>query len=137
VSRPDTAARRAPAPDAVPAAIDSSETGDAPRPRLDPDRSQGSGVTAVAGPGQRPTQRLLDAEIVRLQSIVTQRRADLDPKTVAIIEHSLRVIDEAIGQSRAALASDPASRFLNERLNSALDRKVELLRTVALLPARS
>ncbi|MBX6722468.1 MAG: hypothetical protein IRY92_04385 [Dactylosporangium sp.] len=44
------------------------------------------------------------------------------------------MIDRAIAESRAALAKDPASGLLNDQLNIALDRKVELLRTVALLP---
>lgn len=54
-----------------------------------------------------------------------------------VIEHNLAIIDAAIAQSRAALAKDPASGFLNDQLNSALDQKVELLRTVALLPAHT
>jgi len=47
------------------------------------------------------------------------------------------VIDDAIAQSKAALAQDPASRFLNNQLNSALDKKLELLRTAAMLPNRT
>ena len=36
-----------------------------------------------------------------------------------------------------ALAQDPASRFLNNQLNSALGKKLELLQTAALLPNRT
>jgi hypothetical protein len=54
---------------------------------------------------------------------------------VAIIEKNLEIIDAAIAQSRAALARDPASMMLSEQLTHALDKKVELLRTAALLPA--
>jgi hypothetical protein len=85
-------------------------------------------VTAV------PVDRLYDREIARLSAIVRERRAALDPATAAVIERNLRVIDRAIAESRAALAKDPASGLLNDQLNIALDRKVELLRTVALLP---
>ena len=74
-------------------------------------------------------------EIDMLQKIVTQRKTDLDSATVAIIERNLRIIDAAIAQSRAALANDPASRLLSAQLTHALDKKVELLRTGAMLPA--
>lgn len=76
-------------------------------------------------------------EIKRLQNIITERRNELDPATVSVIEASLKVIDAAVKQSRDALARDPRSGFLVDQLNSALDKKVELLRTVALLPSRT
>ena len=76
-------------------------------------------------------------EIQRLQNIITERRNELDPATVTVIESSLKVIDAAVKQSRDALARDPRSGFLVDQLNSALDKKVELLRTVALLPSRT
>jgi hypothetical protein len=74
-------------------------------------------------------------EIDMLERIVSQRRTQLDSSTVAIIERNLKIIDAAIEQSRAALASDPASRMLDQQLTRALDKKVELLRTAAMLPA--
>jgi hypothetical protein len=69
-----------------------------------------------------------------LQEIVRSRRAQLDSGTVAIIERNLGIIDAAIAQSKAALARDPASQLLGEQLTHALDKKVELLRTAAMLP---
>ena len=74
-------------------------------------------------------------EIALLQKIVSQRKTQLDSSTVAVIERNLEIIDAAIEQSRAALARDPASMLLSEQLTHALDKKVELLRTAALLPA--
>jgi hypothetical protein len=74
-------------------------------------------------------------EIAMLQGIVSQRKTQLDSSTVAIIEKNLQIIDAAIAQSRAALAKDPASRLLGAQLMHALDKKVELLRTAALLRA--
>lgn len=84
-----------------------------------------------------PAEAALDREISRLRDILRQRRSQLDPETVNVIEESLRVIDEAIAQSRAALARDPASSFLRDRLDTSLEKKVDLLRTAALLPART
>jgi anti-sigma factor RsiW len=116
-----------------------------------------SGVTAARGPASASEQRvgkqmvqavrnevrresaaaIYDQEIARLHAVIEHRRGELDPKTVAAIERSLAVIDTAIAQARSALAADPASRFLHGRLNDVLDKKVELLRTTAMLPARS
>ncbi len=95
-------------------------------------------VRAVRNGGRAvSTAAVYDNEITRLHAVIQQRRGELDPKTVAAIERSLAVIDTAIAQARSALARDPASRFLNGRLTDALDKKVELLRTTAMLPARS
>jgi anti-sigma factor RsiW len=74
-------------------------------------------------------------EIEALQNIVRDRKSQLDSSTVVIIERNLQIIDAAIEQSKAALARDPASLLLSQQLNHALDKKVELLRTAAMLPA--
>ena len=79
---------------------------------------------------------VFSGEITRLRRLVRERRGQLDPKTVAVLEQSVAVIDSAIAQSRAALAHDPASGFLATQLNHSLEKKVELLRTAALLPTR-
>jgi anti-sigma factor RsiW len=75
-----------------------------------------------------------DRAIATLRTAVGERRAELDSGTVAVLERNLRIIDEAIRQSREALAADPGSPLAGRALTKALDSKVELLRTVALLP---
>jgi hypothetical protein len=90
-----------------------------------------------AEPLMRAEQPVYDREITKLRKIVRERRGQLDPKTVAVLEQSIAVIDSAIAQSRAALAKDPASGFLATQLNHSLEKKVELLRTAALLPSRT
>ena len=77
-----------------------------------------------------------DREIMQLRVLVNQRRAELDPVTVAVVENSLTQIDRAILDARNALARDPASSFLTEQLNRALEKKLGVLRTAALLPSR-
>ena len=86
---------------------------------------------------QVPSEAVYSKEIAALQHIVNDRRTQLDSATIAIIERNLRIIDFAIEQSRAALAKDPASRLLSDQLTHALDQKVELLRTAAMLPANT
>ncbi len=95
-------------------------------------------AASLASQSQNPSgqpEAVYGKEIAALQQIVSQRKTQLDSSTVVIIEKNLRIIDAAIEQSRAALAKDPASLLLSEQLTHALDKKVELLRTAALLPA--
>ena len=96
-------------------------------------------VTNVSGtkPNAVPVQQIYASEIAELDSIVRDRRSQLDTGTIAVIEKNLKIIDGAIAQSRAALARDPNSGFLHNQLNDALNQKIALLRTVALLPART
>jgi anti-sigma factor RsiW len=94
-------------------------------------------TTPVTNVAALPVERVYDQEITRLQQVLQERRSTLDSNTVAVIERNLRIIDAAIAQSREALEKDPASGLLNDQLNSALTQKVELLRTAALLPART
>jgi len=78
-----------------------------------------------------------EGEIGQLQHILQTRRAELDTVTVAVLEKNLKLIDQAISESRAALAADPASTFLAGRLNHAFNTKLELLRSAATLPSRT
>jgi hypothetical protein len=114
-------------------------------PRAATPRNQGP-VTAAPGVGttipvaraNAPTLEFVyDQQIGSLHRILEQRRNRLDPKTVAVIERNLAVIDSAISESKAALAKDPANAFLAQQVDHALDSKVELLRTVAMLPSRT
>ena len=92
---------------------------------------------SLASATQGPSEAVYTREITMLQKIVSERRTQLDSTTIAIIERNLQIIDRAIEQSKAALARDPASRLLGEQLTHALDKKVELLRTAAMLPANT
>jgi hypothetical protein len=106
-------------------------------------RSDTTVTPVVATPPVIPVAEKLPAtvtyerEIEGLRTIVRDRRTQLDPKTLVVIERNLSVIDSAIAESRAALRKDPKSAFLADQLDHALDTKLTLLRTVALLPART
>lgn len=76
----------------------------------------------------------MDREIAALQVIMAERRAELEPQTVAVLEASLRLIDQAIAESRAALEADPASQFLTTQFTRAYTSKLTLLRDAATLP---
>jgi hypothetical protein len=115
-----------------------SRSGAAPaRMPLAPRVTQASDPGSAGGIMRTQVEPVYDREIVKLRAIVRERRGQLDPQTVAVLEQSIAVIDSAIAQSRAALAKDPASGFLATQLNHSLEKKVELLRTAAMLPART
>jgi Putative zinc-finger len=116
---PSTDTQAAPAPKA----IDTTPSATAPSPL---------GVLA-----NNPGEQKYDVEISRLRAIVSQRRSMLDTATVSIFDRNLKIIDDAIAQCRMALRKDPASRFLMQSLNDALDSKIQLLRSAAALPSRA
>ncbi|MGI8496621.1 MAG: zf-HC2 domain-containing protein [Gemmatimonadaceae bacterium] len=121
----------------VPAGRDSGAT--QPVEARPPRAALAAGSTTARGlrEAHEPASQVYDREIARLHRIIGERRSQLDPATVAVVERNLRVIDQAIAQSRAALLRDPASSFLRDQLNHTLDKKLELLRTAVLLPVRS
>lgn len=85
-------------------------------------------------PGQTAEQTF-DREIGAMRKIIDERRKELDPVTVSVLQKNLKLIDAAIAESKAALAKDPASAFLMDRLTHAYDTKLQLLRGVATIPA--
>lgn len=74
-----------------------------------------------------------EREIVALRRIVDERFAELDSSTVIELRRNLGIIDQAIVDSRRALARDPRSALVSSQLDRALQAKLELLRRVALL----
>lgn len=76
----------------------------------------------------------MDREIEQLEAILSEHRKDLDPRTIAVLQSNLAVIDAAIRETRAALEDDPASRFLAAQVTRAYHSKLTLLRGAATLP---
>jgi hypothetical protein len=98
--------------------------------------ARSSFASASSAPMQpTPAEIAFGGEIKQLQTVLSERRTQLDPETVKVVEDNLQVIDTAVKRARSALVKDPASGFLMRQLDNALQKKVELLRTVALLPA--
>jgi anti-sigma factor RsiW len=76
--------------------------------------------------------------IVALEQLIVQKDNALDPSVAAEIAQSLKSIDRAIDDSRAALKSEPSSFVAQTSLLEALRMKVALLQeTVSLMNARS
>jgi hypothetical protein len=69
-----------------------------------------------------------DAAVSDLERALEERRNDLNPRTVEILERNLKLIDAAIAQARQALEEDPGNAYLNRHLVESRRRKLELLR---------
>lgn len=72
--------------------------------------------------------------IAGLEQITRAESAALDPQVAAVLQKNLDVIDHAIGESRAALQTQPTSEVAQESLFEALRNKVSLLQdTIGLI----
>ncbi len=75
-----------------------------------------------------------DKAIRGLEQIAKTDSGDLDPQVAAVLQKNLQVIDRAIGESRAALKSQPASSDAQDSLFDAMRTKVAVLQqTVELI----
>jgi anti-sigma factor RsiW len=78
-----------------------------------------------------------DAAVADLEKAVKNGRGRLDASTIAIVEHNLQIIDQAISQAREALGADPANSYLSSHLVEARRRKLDLLRRAAALSSET
>jgi anti-sigma factor RsiW len=80
------------------------------------------------------TDAQLQLAIADLERLTAVDSGELDADTAQILKTNLTLIDAAIGQSRAALETEPSSDVAQQRLFAALSTKVTVLRdTVALI----
>lgn len=91
-----------------------------------------SGNTALAG--YRPAEAEFISSVAALERELDARRGQLAPETVETVEANLRIIDQAIGEARAALLADPANSELPHHLTEVYRQKVQLLQRAVQLP---
>jgi hypothetical protein len=108
---------------------------------------QPGGQRAIAVPAETPVDPVASVQaelqlatehyekaIEQLEQIARSDDSTLDPQVAAVFQKNLQVIDQAIGESRAALQSQPASAAVQEGLFDAMRSKVALLQqTVELI----
>jgi anti-sigma factor RsiW len=107
-------------------------------------RSEPAPLTETA-PGETPDIASVQAEfaaaeehynkaIQGLEQIAKTGGGELDPQVAAVLQKNLQVIDQAIGDSRAALRSQPTSADAQDSLFDAMRTKVAVLQqTVELI----
>ncbi len=76
----------------------------------------------------RRTEATYEQAAVELQEALDAVREELDPETVARIETNLEIIDDAIRESRAALADDPGNLEVLQLLAAVHEKKLDLLK---------
>jgi hypothetical protein len=84
------------------------------------------GVLSVAT-GDEGAPEAMAGELAVLEDVLSSARAVLDPNTVRVLERNLGVIEQAIADSREALAQDPGNSFLAEHLERMYRRKLVYL----------
>ncbi|MEP7345883.1 MAG: hypothetical protein ABI877_11470, partial [Gemmatimonadaceae bacterium] len=95
-------------------------------------------IRAVSLPGNiQASEREYLRTAEALRSALNDERGRLTPETVAIVERSLTIIESAIGEARAALVRDPASRELRDLWSRNHQQKLDLLRRATALVQRS
>lgn len=70
-----------------------------------------------------------------LMGILEQRRHELSPETLHVVESNLLLIDDAIEQITVALGRDPDNLQLSHQLAAVYRQQIELLRTATSLPS--
>ena len=99
----------------------------------------GASAGAAGGTGDSAVDAVRHAEGEYIQAIsgleaITSTAADtLDPETADVLKANLTVIDQAIGESRAALKTEPESQLAITSLFEALRSKVALLQDMVAL----
>lgn len=73
----------------------------------------------------------LSEELATLEQVLDAARERLDANTVRVLERNLAVIEQAIADSRRALALDPENEFLAHHLERVYERKIDYLRDAA------
>jgi len=85
--------------------------------------------------------REAETEYVRtaadLEAVLRAGEGRLSPGTVKVVEENLRIIDQAIGEARAALEADPASAELPILLSSMYRNKIDVLERAVRLSAQT
>lgn len=74
-----------------------------------------------------------DKAIVGLEQIIAQNQGVLPPELASVLNQNLDLIENAIGESRSAIATEPQSSAAQESLLQALRSKVTLLQNTILL----
>ena len=116
---------------------ETAATDDSPSNVAQPFRAADAPATGAADFARVETVSMADAQydaaVSDLEKALKAGRGRLDASTIAIVEHNLQIIDQAINQAREALASDPANSYLSSHLVEARRRKLDLLRRATAL----
>jgi hypothetical protein len=96
---------------------------------------------SIVGAGTPATLRAVDEShagvIDELTRALDEHREQLSPQTVAAVERSLLIIDEALIEAREALAQDPGNTELADLVAATYRQKLTVLRRATEIASRS
>jgi len=102
-------------------------------PAASPRASLVSGTTGISDPVLAEAERQYEAAAQALLEALQQRRALLQPETLAVVEANIDVIDRALAEVRLALVQDPKNPELTRMLVATHRKKVDVLSRVVKL----
>ncbi len=106
-----------------------------------PNPSRPDDITQFAGLTSLQTFRAAEADYRQtaddLLAALDQRREELSPETIAVVEENLQIINQAIHDAWAALENDPSQVGNGYLVASLYQKKVALLQQAVRLPAES
>jgi hypothetical protein len=105
--------------------------GGAPIATLPADTVRPNATTALAA--FAPTEAEYQDAVAVLYAELRATEGRLSPETIATVEANLRIIDQAIAESRAALRADPSNAQIPLMLSGVYRKKVELLQNAVQL----
>lgn len=94
----------------------------------------GAPAPLAATPDLRAAEEEFRRATVQLMAALERRKADLSPQTIADLEASLHVVNQAIAETGAALARDPTNHRLGRLLTDIYATKVDLLSKAVRIP---
>jgi anti-sigma factor RsiW len=81
----------------------------------------------------RPAEREYQKAAGDLERLLRAQSSRMSPATRATLQRNLRIIDQAIAESKAALLKDPNNRELAQMLSAVYDSKIETLQRAVTL----
>jgi len=104
-------------------------------PGRGPDPTLAAGDAAAGGAAELASfdAARVESEIAELQAALEKGRGRLDPKTIAVLEKNLMLIQQATEDAKRALAADPANQDLQNYFASTVQRKLDLMRRATTL----
>lgn len=108
-------------------------------------RDSGRSMPTAAAPATESPVHLVSvpgeadyvAAIRQLDALLRSRQQQMDPQTAEVVRQNMAIIDQAIRETHAALAKDPANGDLNRAVTAAYKTKINLLQRAVELPVRT
>jgi hypothetical protein len=99
-----------------------------PEPKAPVATAPSAAPSVAPAPAPLPGEAEYATALASLEDELAQRRPEMPEHARAAIDEDLRVVDAAIGASRAALVERPGDPELQAELDRAYDDKLDLLR---------